>query len=102
MAHILIDKSNLCTCNCASTCILGKTGSAPRCTEKQIKEAGHRTVKLKKRKWFFSYFIKDKEKLNNIKTNLDVSDINTQLSTSKLSIFLSLDSLIGHSKYLVK
>jgi hypothetical protein len=64
MAHILIDKSNLCTCNCASKCILGKSGMAGRCTEKEIQEEGHYTVKVKKRKFGGYNLVSEKEIYN--------------------------------------
>jgi len=63
MAHILIDKENRCTCNCATKCIVGKTGMAQRCTKEQIENEGHYTV-LVTRNWFNELRISNYRQLN--------------------------------------
>jgi hypothetical protein len=46
MSVILIDTDGLCFCNCASKCVLGKCGSAERCTKEQIEELGYKTLQV--------------------------------------------------------
>ena len=47
MCIILIDEGGQCTCNCASKCIVGKTGSAMRCTRQEIEGKGYSPKTLK-------------------------------------------------------
>jgi len=63
MAHILIDKNNRCTCNCATKCIKGKTGSALRCTKQELEEEGHYTVLITSN-WLGKPRIKNYRQLN--------------------------------------
>jgi hypothetical protein len=58
MAHILIDASNRCTCQCHHTCVLGRFGSSPRCTEEELEKAGYPTIKLKQVGGMISLFTK--------------------------------------------
>lgn len=47
MAHILLDKSNRCTCYQNHTCVLGRSGSSPRCTKEELEKAGFPTFEIK-------------------------------------------------------
>jgi len=40
---IPIGADGMCTCSCADWCPLGRTGSARRCTKRELEEAGHKT-----------------------------------------------------------
>jgi len=46
MSVILIDTEGLCFCNCASKCVIGKCGSASRCTKEQLEELGFTTLQV--------------------------------------------------------
>lgn len=53
MAHILIDKNNLCTCDQASKCaITHKSGCMTRCTKEQLLENGHQVIEITKSKFW--------------------------------------------------
>jgi hypothetical protein len=50
MSVILVDMEGLCFCTCASKCVLGKCGSAERCSKKQLNEAGYSTLQVTDKK----------------------------------------------------
>lgn len=47
MAHILLDKTGRCFCNCADKCVVEhKSGMSARCTKEEIEASGHRVVQV--------------------------------------------------------
>jgi hypothetical protein len=50
MSVILVGTDGLCFCTCASKCVLGKCGSAERCSKEQLKEAGYSTLQVTNKK----------------------------------------------------
>lgn len=46
MSVILIGIDNQCFCTCASKCVLGKKGSATKCSNTEIDSAGYSTLRV--------------------------------------------------------
>lgn len=44
MSKILIDKNNMCLCDCGTKCILGRVGSESRCTKRELEAEGFTCV----------------------------------------------------------
>ncbi len=44
-APVKVGLDGRCDCDCADICLLGRTGSSPRCTESELQEAGVPTVR---------------------------------------------------------
>jgi hypothetical protein len=44
--EIVIGQDDMCTCGCQHKCLLGKCGSALRCTKEELEKEGYETLKL--------------------------------------------------------
>jgi len=49
MSYIIVSSDGTCFCGSAK-CVLGRVGSMPRCTHKELEDAGYKIVKSKDNK----------------------------------------------------